>query len=99
MKWCAPPFFRTTHNSPTTWDIIADKTKLFKSIYSGFTKTNFGSIPYKTENFLVNKTLNNPNINVLCITLDDFINNSFDNYNWDFICQNTSKIFYIFKIF
>ena len=40
-----------------------NKTKLFKSIYSGFTKTNFGSIPYKTENFLVNKTLNNPRFN------------------------------------
>jgi hypothetical protein len=40
--------------------------------------------------------VNNPNINVLCITLDDFINNSF-NYDWDFICQNTSKIFYVFK--
>ena len=39
--------------------------------------------------------VNNPNINVLCITLDDFINNSF-NYDWDFICQNTTKIFYVF---
>ena len=39
--------------------------------------------------------VNNPNINVLCITLDDFINNSF-NYDWDFICQNTNKIFYVF---
>ena len=39
--------------------------------------------------------VNNPNINVLCITLDDFINNSF-NYDWDFICQNTTKIFYTF---
>ena len=39
--------------------------------------------------------INNPNINVLCITLDDFINNSF-NYDWDFICQNTTKIFYVF---
>ena len=39
--------------------------------------------------------INNPNINVLCITLDDFINNSF-NHDWDFICQNTTKIFYVF---
>lgn len=39
--------------------------------------------------------VNNPSINVLCITLDDFINNSF-NYDWDFICQNTTKIFYTF---
>ena len=39
--------------------------------------------------------VNNPNINVLCITLDDFTNNSF-NYDWDFICQNTTKIFYVF---
>ena len=29
-----------------------NKTKLIKSIYTGFTKTAFGSIPYKTENFL-----------------------------------------------
>ena len=40
-----------------------NKTKLFKSIYSGFTKTSFGSIPNKTENFLVNKKLDNPRFN------------------------------------
>ena len=42
------------------------------------------------------QAVNNQNINILCITLDDFINNSFD-YDLDFICQNTSKIFYVFK--
>ncbi len=37
-----------------------DKKKLFNSVYSSFNKTSFGSIPYKTENFLVNKKLKNP---------------------------------------
>lgn len=41
------------------------------------------------------KSANNPNVNILCITLDDFINNNFG-YDWDFICQNTTKIFYTF---
>ena len=40
-----------------------NKKKLFKSVYSGFTKTTFGSIPYKTENFLINKKLENPRFN------------------------------------
>ena len=37
-----------------------DKKKLFNSVYSSFNKTSFGSIPYKTENFLINKKLKNP---------------------------------------
>ena len=40
-----------------------NKKKLFKSVYSGFTKTTFGSIPYKTENFLLNKNISNPRFN------------------------------------
>ena len=37
-----------------------EKKKLFNSVYSSFNKTSFGSIPYKTENFLINKKLKNP---------------------------------------
>ena len=40
-----------------------NKNTLFKSIYSGYTKTKFGSIPYKTEKFLLNKKLQNPRFN------------------------------------
>ena len=40
-----------------------NKNKLFKSIYTGYTKTNFGSIPYKTEKFLLNKKMQNPRFN------------------------------------
>ena len=40
-----------------------NKKKIFKSIYTGFTETTFGSIPYKTENFLLNKNINNPGFN------------------------------------
>ena len=53
-----------------------NKKKLFKSIYSGFTKTNFGSIPYKTENFLINNKINNPRFNdVKSIFYSDKISN------------------------
>jgi len=40
-----------------------NKKKLFKSVYSGFTKSSFGSIPYKTENFLINDKLKYPRFN------------------------------------
>ena len=40
-----------------------NKKRLFKSVYSGFTKTSFGSIPYKTENFILNNKLKNPRFN------------------------------------
>ena len=33
--------------------------KLFKSVYSGYSKGSFGSIPYKTENFLVSDKIDN----------------------------------------
>ena len=53
-----------------------NKTKLTKSIYSGFTKTTFGSIPYKTENFLLNKKDKNPRFNdIKSIFYSDKISN------------------------
>ena len=33
--------------------------KVFKSIYSGYSKSTFGSIPYKTENFLLSDKIDN----------------------------------------
>jgi hypothetical protein len=84
--------------------VIADTKERMQKVTSLLCNNNLylslGNLKQDFNNYQsgrVYKTLNNPNINVLCITLDDFINNSFDNYNWDFICQNTSKIFYIFK--
>ena len=53
-----------------------NKKKLFTSIYSGYTKTNYGTIPYKTENFLVNKKVKNPRFNdVKSIFYSDKITN------------------------
>lgn len=47
----------------------------------------------------VYQAVNNPNVNIFCITLDDFNSNKFNHqYSWDFICQNTSKIFYVFNV-
>lgn len=40
-----------------------NRKKLFKSVYSGFTKTTFGSIPSKTEKFILNKKINYPRFN------------------------------------
>jgi hypothetical protein len=39
------------------------KRKIFKSIYTGYSKNTFGSIPYKTENFLINNKLDNSRFN------------------------------------
>jgi hypothetical protein len=39
------------------------KRKIFKSAYTGYSKNTFGSIPYKTENFLINNKLDNSRFN------------------------------------
>ena len=37
--------------------------KIFKSIYTGYSKNSFGSIPYKTENFLITDNIENKRFN------------------------------------
>ena len=37
--------------------------KKFKSIYTGYSKNSFGSIPYKTENFLITDNIENKRFN------------------------------------
>jgi hypothetical protein len=39
------------------------KKHLFKSVYTGYSKKAFGSIPYKTENFLISDKINNKRFN------------------------------------
>ena len=39
------------------------KKKVFKSVYSGYSKNTFGSIPYKTENFLITDNIDNKRFN------------------------------------
>ena len=48
----------TIYNNNSSID--KNKKNIFNSVCSSFNKTSFGSIPYKTENFLVNKKLKNP---------------------------------------
>ena len=39
------------------------KKHLFKSVYTGYSKNTFGSIPYKTENFLITDEIENKRFN------------------------------------
>ena len=39
------------------------KKKFFKSVYTGYSKNTFGSIPYKTENFLITDNIDNKRFN------------------------------------
>lgn len=39
------------------------KKKLFKSVYTGYTKNTFGTIPYYTENFLIQNKIDNARFN------------------------------------
>ena len=39
------------------------KKHLFKSVYTGYSKNTFGSIPYKTENFLITNEIENKRFN------------------------------------
>ena len=39
------------------------KKKIFKSVYTGYSKNTFGSIPYKTENFLITDNIDNKRFN------------------------------------
>ena len=39
------------------------KKYLFKSVYTGYSKNSFGSIPYKTENFLITDKIDNKRFN------------------------------------
>ena len=91
-------------NYPFNLLVVADTKERMQKVTSILHKNNLSyclaDLKQNLNNYQsgsVYQAADNPNVNILCVTLDDFINNSFDNYDWDFICQNTSKIFYVFK--
>lgn len=103
-KPCSNDAIAFKFNFANNFLVIADTKDRMQKVTSLLCNNNLdlslGNLRHDFNNYQsgrVYKTLNNPNIRILCVTLDDFINNSFDNYDWGFICQNTSKIFYIFK--
>ena len=51
--------FSNTNNSSQK----KSKKKFFKSVYTGYSKKTFGSIPYKTENFLITDKIDNKRFN------------------------------------
>ena len=73
------------------------KKYLFKSVYTGYSKNAFGSIPYKTENFLITDKIDNQRFNdVKSIFYFDRLGNpGVGNYNLskDFTLQNWSMKF------
>ena len=89
-------------NYPFNLLVVADTKsrmqKVMALIQNNDINSTLGSLKnFNFESGTVYHIANNENVNVLCITLDDFINGNFD-CDWNFICQNTSKIFYVFNV-
>ena len=87
-------------NYPFNLLVVADTKsrmqKVMALIENNDINSTLGSLTnFNFESGGIYHVANNENINVLCITLDDFITSDYD---WDFICQNTSKIFYVFNV-
>lgn len=93
-------------NYPFNLLVVADNEERMQKITSLLCNNNLnlnlGNLKqlqdfHKYKSGGVYQAVNNPNVNIFCITLDDFNSDKFNRYSWNFICQNTSKIFYVFK--
>ena len=86
-----------TYQNPNNSSQKKSKKYLFKSVYTVYSKNSFGSIPYKTENFLITDKIDNKRFNdVKSIFYFDRLGNpGIGKYNLskDFTLQNWSMKF------
>lgn len=90
-----------TYNVLVVADTVERMQKVTALLHNNKKDTKLGDLSSNLKNYesgKVYKAANNPNVNILCITLDDFNNqdSSYDRY-WDLICQNTGFVYYVFK--
>ena len=92
-------------NYPINLLVIADTKERMQKVaavlHNNKMGLSLGELSNDVKNYEsggVYEAKNNPNVHIFCITLDEFNDeNNPKNYDWDFICQDTSKIFYIFE--
>jgi len=89
-----------TYNVLVVADTVERMQKVTALLHNNKKDTKLGNLLGNLKNYesgKVYKAENNPNVNVLCITLDDFNNQNSDSAYWDSICQNTGFVYYVFK--
>lgn len=82
-------------------DTVERMQKVAALMHNNKKNTKLGDLSNNLKNYesgKVYKAENNPKVNILCITIDDFNNqdSSYDWY-WDVICRETGFVYYIFK--
>lgn len=82
-------------------DTVERMQKVAALMHNNKKNTKLGDLSNNLKNYEIGKVYkaeNNPKVNILCITIDDFNNqdSSYDWY-WDVICQETGFVYYIFK--
>ena len=82
-------------------DTVERMQKVAALMHNNKKNTKLGDLSNNLKNYesgKVYKAENNPKVNILCITIDDFNNqdSSYDWY-WDAVCQETGFVYYIFK--
>lgn len=96
------------YDKPLNLLVVADDEKQMQKVTALLCENNpnlsLGDLESKFKNYKsggIYKFINQPNIRVLCFTFDDILSDKFkgwfNSYKWDFICQNTSKMFCIFN--
>lgn len=82
-------------------DTVERMQKVAALMHNNKKNTKLGDLSNNLKNYesgKVYKAENNPKVNILCITIDDFNNqdSSYDWY-WDVTCRETGFVYYIFK--
>lgn len=89
-----------TYNVLVVADTVERMQKVTALLHNNKKDTKLGDLSSNLKNYesgKVYKAANNPNVNILCITLDDFNNQNSDDLYWDLICQSTGFVYYVFK--
>lgn len=82
-------------------DTVERMQKVAALMHNNKKNTKLGDLSNNLKNYesgKVYKAANNPKVNILCITIDDFNNqdSSYDWY-WDVVCRETGFVYYIFQ--